>query len=326
MIKIYKTSEISAELWERVVEGFNECFEAKTTVKKLQDFYTATVFGYSYHAIDFDEDGTLRGYNSFVPYEYEHKDQILKVCLSGGTYVRKQFRKDVFIFMNLVNELFAHCKADGFAFKVGVPNKNSFKYAVKINKAKIVGYLPYYVLPYKMLDYFNEPFLKLFNFIPVLFAWLLWGLSYIISLFYNPKAKKREVEMHVSDKFLGIRFGNEERYVKCRKGNLLAYYRVYEENRGKIAYIMDFRENGTKSLKSLLFAVSNIMKQHSEVTMISYIGTMTIFESILFRLPDSKVPHPFPLTINVLDKKKLETDKLLSMDSWDFSLMNFDVR
>lgn len=228
--------------------------------------------------------------------------------------------------MNLVNELFAHCKADGFAFKVGVPNKNSFKYAVKINKAKIVGYLPYYVLPYKMLDYFNEPFLKLFNFIPVLFAWLLWGLSYIISLFYNPKAKKREVEMHVSDKFLGIRFGNEERYVKCRKGNLLAYYRVYEENRGKIAYIMDFRENGTKSLKSLLFAVSNIMKQHSEVTMISYIGTMTIFESILFRLPDSKVPHPFPLTINVLDKKKLETDKLLSMDSWDFSLMNFDVR
>ena len=68
------------------------------------------------------------------------------------------------------------------------------------------------------------------------------------------------------------------------------------------------------------------MKQHSEVTMISYIGTMTIFESILFRLPDSKVPHPFPLTINVLDKKKLETDKLLSMDSWDFSLMNFDVR
>ena len=128
-------------------DSFSEC----QTVERMKVNYSCSVLGYSYHALDLTEDGAIRGYNSIVPTQYLYQGKKIIVGISGGTYVNKEFRKDVFIFKHLMDALFIYCRNEGMVMKVGVPNKNSFKYTLILNKAKMVGYLNYYILPVHFL-------------------------------------------------------------------------------------------------------------------------------------------------------------------------------
>ncbi len=326
MIKVYKTFELSDSEWTQLIDGFNNSFGLQTDVQKMKAYYSATVLGYSYHALDFTEEGRLRGYNSLVPMEYVFQGTKIIVGVSGGTYVNKEYRKDVFIFKHLMNALFEYCRNEGMVMKVGVPNKNSFKYAVKVNKAKHIGDLKYYILPVRLFNLIPYKILKPLNIFSIFFVNLHLFFSMVLAWFWNPYAKTKKIEIECSDFFYDVRFRNKQVYKECRKDNLIAFYRIFIENGNNVAYIMDFKENGKKTLKALLYVVKEILRRESNITAILYIGTMNLMQPFLFKIPRKFVPKSLPLTVNIINEDKLLKEAAVNMDSWDFSLQNFDVR
>jgi len=326
MIKVCKTLDLSDSDWIQIVDGFNRSFSLNNTVESMKNYYISSIAGYSYHALDFTEEGVLRGYNSIVPTQYTYKGQTIMVGISGGTFVNKEFRSDVFIFKHLMDALFDYCGKDGMAMKVGVPNKNSFKYTLKMNKAKLVGYLNYYILPIRLFNVIPLKSLGFLNFISVFFSKLyLYGIS-ALSLIINPKGEEKTLELVCDKHFFDTRYRNRNHYTECVKGNILGFYRVVEENGMHVAYIMDFKEENRKSLKALSYVSRQILPKERGIDAIMYVGTMNLRQPLLFKVPHKMDPKPLPLTINVINGDKALEEEALNMKSWDFSLQNFDVR
>ena len=327
-IKVYKTSEISEEDWKQIANGFNICFDTQHSVDHLMNFYVSTVFGYSYHAIAYTDDNKVMGYNSFIPTIYQYQGEKLLVGVSGGTFVLKEFRNNIFLFKDLMNALFEYCKSEGMVLKVGVPNKNSFRYTIKIIKSKLVGYLPYYILPvraFTLLHVKKLNFLNVFSYIYCIVK--IWLLDFF-SRYIHVKAISRKLQICADKDFYRFRFIDTRKYIKYESRQYVGYYRICDENGVKVAYIMDFREKGERTFRSLLHLVKYIVKHTSKVDAVMFIGTLGFKQPLLLKVPWRLEPKHLPMTVNVLNKESNEVlEKVVEdLKSWEFGLMNFDAR
>lgn len=324
-IKIYKTDEISDELWNQIVGGFNKTFEDHSISKEeLVLGYKCNGHGYAYHAICFDLDSVI-GFNSITPYEYVYKNKNIILGLSGSTFVLKEYRKDIFIFNDMYQELKKYCLNEGLVAFLGVPNSNSYQYSIKILKCKEVMNLSYYVLPVKIFNILGNKYFSFLNLLSYIYTFLSLIVNIIICFVYNFKEKKTLYRIFIDDDFLEKRF-SASRYKKNKCKNKSYAYTIYNENGIKSAYIMDFREGKSKSLKSLINVIWKIFI-FEKVDIIMYIGTMNLKQSLLIKLPKRFHPRKLPFTFNILDNTLNGKHNDMSIASnWDFSLLNLDVR
>lgn len=322
-VKILKTYEITDDLWEKIAAGFRESFATDTTAERLKNaFCVHNKLGYGYHAVAISEEGEVAGYNVFSPSFYEGD---INVVVSGSTYVRPKFRStNEFLFMDMMKALRKAVIKDGYQIEVGVPNHNSRDFAAKILKLKYIGDLDYYILPYKVSKCLNKPSLSLLDsVISGMLRCHLWLQSACAAIF-NGKEEEVKYRLLTKDEDLRARFKGT--YAHICKGNMEAYYRIVDEEGKKAAYLMDFRENGMRTAKSINFAVRTIIKTEQPDAVL-FVGLLRLRQCSLFKVPKSYVPKPLPLTYYVLDKANKE--RYADMDdnsNWNFSLMNFDVR
>lgn len=325
-IKIFKTGEITPELWDRIIFGFNEAFGTEKNVKQLVNFYKSNVFGYSFHAIKFSETGDIMGYNSFVPSLYEYNGKSLKVVNSGGSFVLKKYRKDIFIFKELFDALLNYCKEIGFDLEVGVPNKNSFRYAIKINKSIYVGDLAYYILPVNISKVINKSQLKVIDFISRIICHSWSYINLVASYIVNNKESRKPIRIKTDESFLCSRLGDTNKYLKKEISNGAFYYRIYDEKGIKTAYLMDFRENGEKTYRALSKCICHILK-YEHIDAIMFVGTLNVKQGILLKAPKRFVPQKLPLVFHLVNPEYKELEmQARKFTNWDFSLINFDVR
>ncbi len=325
MIKVYKTFELSDSDWKQIEEGFNDSFDAKWNIERMKVYYSSTFLGYSYHALDTDENGVLRGYNSLLPNIYDYDGKKIIVGVSGGTFVKKEFRKDVFIFKHLMDALFTFSKEEDMVMKVGVPNHNSFKYALVMNKAKLVGYLDYYILPVRGFDFLSKSWLRPLNVLTLGYSYLMVMLSSLWGL-VGHHSQPRRLEISLSEDYYDLRFRCKSVYKECKKGQMSGFYRLYVEKGCCVAYVMDFRENNKKTVRSLNYIVRQILLKEKAISAILYVGTINVTQLLLIKVPSRMQPQKLPLTINVLNGDEKLEKTALEMKNWDFSLLNFDVR
>ena len=296
-ISVKLTHEISEELWQQIVDGFNESFDSQVTVDGMRNgWYVSNPWGYAYHALVLDPNDELMAFNTFTPMRY---DNGMNVVVSGSTFVRKKFRKNVMLMALMFNALRKRVAEDGFDIQVGVPNHNSVKYALKINKEKLIGDLAYYVLPITLSKTLGK---RLPGFVE----------------------KKRFFSCDVSDESFNKRFSSPA-YKKVELGNTRFSYRVYHEDGKLVAYLMDCRDNGVKTFKSLVRACRYI-KKHEAVDAVLYVGFMHMKQSLLIRLPRKMVPKRLPLVYYIMDDKNCKGKDIEDPENWSFSLMSFDVR
>ena len=280
-ISIKLTHEIDDKLWQEIVDGFNESFDSHLTVEQIRNgWYVLNPWGYAYHAIVTDENDELMAFNAFTPMRY---DNGIKVVVSGSTFVRKKFRKNVMLMALMFDALRKRVAQDEFDIQVGVPNHNSVKYALKINKERLIDDLSYYVLPVTLSKTLGK---SLPGFVDA-----LWRVALKLHLLcnvaasslFNTKERKRHFSCDVSDESFEKRFNNQS-YSKVNIANTRFAYRVYPEEGKQVAYLMDCRENGMKSYKSLVNACRYICS-HESVDAILYVGFMHLKQCILVKLP-----------------------------------------
>ncbi|GHT66740.1 hypothetical protein AGMMS50239_28690 [Bacteroidia bacterium] len=322
-IKVLKTFELSNNDWVQIIDGFNSSFHRLISFERLKSFYEGNVLGYSYHALGFEDD-KLIGFNSIIPYKYLFGEDEIIIGQSCSSFVLKEYRKDIFIFKDLYDALWTVCSKDSFITFVGVPNKNSYKYSIVFMKHIEIGTLPYFALPVRISKALNKPtlfILDLFSYLSAYGISLLSSISFII----NSKEKKAVCRIDTNENFYNKRFP-DALYTYYQSGNTKAWYRIVKEEGIRTAYIMEFIENGVRTSKALIKIVWHILLKEKP-DMILFVGTLCLKQFSLIKLPKKYEPKNLPLMYNqasIMEKRKYES--LSKLHTWNFSLMNFDVR
>ena len=321
-VKIYKTNEIPNSLWEKIALGFQEAFNIPMTAKRMQNaFCVRNPLGYGYHAVAISDEGEVAGYNVFSPTFYKNG---LKIVVGGSTFVRKKFRNNEFLFMEMVQALRKKVISEGFEVEVGVPNQNSRRFAEKILGLKYVGNLHYYILPLSISKCLHKPAFSFIDPITSFFFRLHILIQTGLSYLFNTKERKVKYCMEDDAESLKSRFKGPYSYY--HNGKYEAYYRLVDEEGISTMYLMDFREEGVRTYRALVKALRHI-EETVKPDAILYVGLLRLKQSALIKIPKHFVPKPLPFTCCVLDKKAKDKYKdIWEAKNWNFSLMNFDVR
>lgn len=324
-VAVKKTSEITLSEWEQIVVGFKEEFESEKTPMELVSFYCANFCGYSYHGLVYDESGQLLGYSSVVPYQYaDSTGGHIVVGLSGGSFVRKQYRKDIFLLSRIYKSLSASCQQDGFVAILGVPNKNAYQYLVRFLGFRFLYNLPFFLLPL-------TPKALIRRDVPDAIRWI-WQLSIrcyirligLTSYIYDPIAKLSRYSVFYTDESYAKRFGKNYKTIVIDDYKFT--YRVCKEKGLQTVYLFDFNWRERRSLSALTKAVYEIAV-NERADLILFVGKLEMNQWLLTRLPVSWQPKLLPLTIDVLvDENHKDFESLIDPNQWDFGLLNFDVR
>lgn len=324
-IVVKKTPEITDAEWVQIAAGFNEEFKRDKKPAELIRYYKANVCGYSYHGMAKEENGVIAGFSSIMPFMYrEAAGSEFLTGLSGSTFVKKEFRNDIFVFNDIYKALRQACINDGIVAILGVPNKNSFKYLIKLLRFKFLYNLPYYALPVKPSAVVSKKLPALVNAVYFAFVWLYIQLVRAVSFVYNPSEKQSGLTVSFLPETYSQRFN--EAYTTVADKQFSFTYRIYNERNMEIAYLFHFTQNGQRTLKALGNAVNHIITKE-KIDLVIFVGRLELTQPLLLKLPEGKHPQSLPLTVDVLLP---ETDQRYAMmkeaASWNFGLMNFDVR
>ena len=324
-ISVKKTYDVTPAEWKEIAAGFNEEFGKDKTPDGLRNYYVSNVTGYSYHGIAKDENGKIAGFSSITPVKYNDKNGLDFVTgLSGGTFVLKEYRNDIFVFHDIYKALRIACAKDGLKAILGVPNKNSFKYLIKLLGFKFLYNLPYYVMPVRVQNILSNPAVKLIW--PVYFFLLRIYIKIIrgLSFFFNPKEINTAFEIFFSPEAYSFRFNQS--YKTISSGQCRFTYKIFTEKNIRIAYLFDFRQNEKRNLGALAKAVDYITG-NEKIDMIAFVGLLNLMQPLLLKLPKNNEPQQLPLTVDILVS---QDDSMYAAfnkpENWNFGLMNFDVR
>jgi hypothetical protein len=323
-IVVLKSQEITDDIWEQICEGYRVCFDVNRTPEEFKRSFAMSVTGYTLHALKFAENGELMGHNYFQPRPYILNGKKIMVALSGGTFVMPAYRKDAFVFYDMVKALSKRALELGWRIQLGVPNENSFNYCLKVLRSKYLGDLNYYIMPVHAGTALHRKN-ALLNGLSALYAYLWSWVAVGTSSLFNTHEQMKPLHIDANEEFLKLRLPHEN-YHFFRKGNVSVAYNLWNEGGIQTAYIVDCREGDRRSAKALALGVRHIVK-HEKVDAILYVGTMNMAQHVLFKVPKRFVPHRLTLVADFFDKKDKELQEVCaSMDNLDYGLLNFDVR
>ena len=145
-----------------------------------------------------------------------------------------------------------------------------------------------------------------------------------LSIIYSKTQRKFTYELIDDEKFTDYRFG--EGYEKITIEDITFYFKIYDEDNIKIAYLIDAKQKNSLSYRALVTAASYIAK-NTDSDLILYIGPITFIQFMFFKVPSKFVPKKLTLTCDILEESNKEVySDMLKLDSWSFGLINYDVR
>jgi hypothetical protein len=178
------------------------------------------------------------------------------------------------------------------------------------------------MIPVKLGVLMNKT--KGYNFISLLLVKFLLFFNKIVSFIYNSKERKSIYELVNDEKFIDYRFNKD--YEKVIHKNIIFYFRIYNENNIKTAYLFDAKQNNRLSYKALIVAVNYIIK-NTNSDLILFIGPIKLFQLLFIKVPKNREPKRLPLTCDILDEKNIDKySDILKINNWNFGLKNYDVR
>lgn len=321
-IKICTSNEWDDKEWLSYQQSFNAVFEKNFDLAYFKHKYNTSIDGHIYHALLLNDTGCVVGGCSVSPFKYKRDERVIRVGQAVDVFILEEYRTDPLMLRRMYLQLKKLLIANEIVAVLAVPNATAYPYWKNIVKWKDVGDLTYWILPIRAGNILKKwSFLNVFSF---LFSYIWLRINAVVVCIINVKAKFSLYELVIDEDFCLNRFTSEHKQVVI--GDITFQYRVYDEDGVKTAYLINAKQKNRMTAKALLKGVSHINK-HTKVDLIFYIGSLKMFQTLLFKVPKSFEPKRLPLTCDILNKDDVETfSDMLKFESWNFGLLNYDVR
>jgi hypothetical protein len=253
---------------------------------------------------------------------YNKNEHIIKIGQAVDVFILKNFRKDPLMLSKMYSDLKDLLIANSMIAVMAVPNSIAFPYWISIVKWKYLGDLKYWIIPIKLGSIMNKS--NLYNLISSICIKFLLVINNVFSLIHNKVERKSTYELIDDEKFIAYRFSKG--YEKINLKNITFYFRIYDEDNVKTAYLLDAKQKNRLSYRALVIAASYIVK-NTNCDLILYVGPVKLPQLMFFRVPEKYQPKQLPLTCDILDKRNIDLySDMLKLGNWNFGLKNYDVR
>lgn len=319
-IKICTTKEWTEQEWDSYTISFNKVFERGYTKEYFKHKYLSSSDGCSYHALLLNDAGEVVGCCSVIPYHYRNSSVKFKNSLAVDVFIVESYRTDPLMLRRMYKKLTGLLAEKSIVAVMAVPNATAYPYWKSVVKWKDVGSLRYWAIPVRAGNIIHKfSFVSLFS---RAYCSLILGISSILCLF-GGRQKAYKYSIIESELFLRERFGSA--YCCDEEKGIRNCYRIVNEDGVRTAYLIYSRENGVLSFRSLYKGVSHILKHHN-VDLILYIGPLSFFQTLFFKIPRKFEPKLLPLTCDLLFPQDNSYNDIFDFSNWDFGLLNYDVR
>ena len=321
-IKVCTTLEWTDKIWETYLKSFNTVFKKDFDMDHFKKKYLNVLDRSSYHALLLDEAKNVVGGLSVMPFKYNNDLKMIRMGQAVDSFIIEKYRMDPLMLKKMYLQLKIFLIIKDIKAVLSVPNEISYPYFKKIVNWKDVGDLNYWILPIRFGNIINK--WSFLNFLSLLFVHIWLGFNYLIMLLANNKERRSNYELVLDDNFYHNRFTNE--YTKITLKDIVFYFRIYDEEGVKTAFLMDVKQHNIFTLKSLFKAVSYISRK-TDTDMVLYVGSIKLFQTILIKVPKRYEPKRLPLTCDILNKDEADQySNMFELENWNFGLINFDVR
>ena len=324
-IKVTRSCDLSDKQWDSYTRSFNFVFNKNFLPDYFTHKYLKTIDGTSYHALLLENDDIVGGC-TVIPYNYLSGSEKIKIGLAVDVFIHPAYRSDPYSLLRMYQLLKTRVKEENIAMIIAVPNDMIYSYWKNIVKWKDIGMIPYFAYPLNLANVLKSGN-KILNFLSSSVAKLNFVFNAFVTLFFNPTQKVFSIAVDRSDPVI-----EEQRYTSDHiiiKNDLYSFaYRIVEENQVQTAYLIDFynQEKHSKDLKTLLFAVKHITKNH-QIDILIFVGKLQFFQTLLIKIPFKKEPKHLCLMGDIVKTVNINnTDAVFNNKHWDFGLFNYDVR
>ena len=308
-----KTTDLSLEEKQGLVDLFNEVFDKKRTVEEFDRQFLNNPEGFSYHTYA-QEEGKMVASNTMVPSVYFVDGKLLQFVNSVDTMIAEHHR-GLENFYDMIKASFGDSEKQGYDVVYGFPNDNSYELFTKLKFMRDIGKLDTYCLPYRIGG------------IKKGFGWLNWASMLLCriwvgcsSLFASTMKATYLIEKE-AESFNATRYNRSDGKYSVVEG--LFAYKVMEYEGVRTAFIVDVFE---KSPKSFVKAVKFLFKQEKKnFDLILYVGHLTFGSYGLIKFPRKFEPKHFNFTGTILRKGAVDKKEFYKIDNWDINLSNYDV-
>jgi len=308
-----KTTELSIEEKQGLVNLFNSVFDKTRTVEEFDRQFLNNPEGYSYHTFA-EEDGKMVASNTMVPSVYRVDDKPMRFVNSVDTMIAERHR-GLENFYDMIKTSFGDAEKAGYDVVYGFPNDNSYELFTKLKFMKDIGKLDTYCLPYRIGGVKKG------------LGWLNWASMLLCrmwvwcsSLFASSKKVTYLIEKEV-ETYNATRYNRADGKYSVVDG--LFAYKVMEYEGVRTAFIVDVFE---KSAKNFVKSVKYLFKHEKKnFDLILYVGHLSFCSYGLIKFPRKYEPKHFNFTGAMFKKGVIEKDAFFKIDSWDINLSNYDV-
>lgn len=314
-IFLKKSNELTINEKSQICKLFLEIMKKDKSIEDFDKQFLSTPFGYSYHAIMYNEENEIVAINTIIPYSYNYFGKDTFFALSVDTMTKKEYRS-ISLFRKLAKMVYDAAKNDGVTFVVGFPNDVSYKIFKKMLSWKDIGRLNFYFMPINIGNIKSS--LKVFSFLNYLFTKIYFSLSSLV-----PSSKeqvKSNIYKNYNELFKAQRYSKVHSYKRI--DNFDVYYKLDEYESSKVAYLIDVEPLSQNSFKK---ATKYLLDEYgNNIDGILYLGNSNVSLPNLIKIPLKYEPKNVYVAGLILDNTFID-DRVWNLDYWDLNLANMDV-
>jgi hypothetical protein len=309
------TSELTASDWDQLSTLFNVSFSRSEHPEWFRQKYRSAVDGVPCtHGMMINDSGEIVGAMTVIPFNYVYFKKPVVFGNLVDLMIHPGYRKDILNFKRIYDKLVSAVK-DQVYFVYAVPNPNSFLYFVKVLQWKEIGQLNYYLWPVKISRLLKLPAVADLLFSPV---------SLVVQqvLFpFSDSVQEAGIEKINDQQYISYRFSSD--YNTIIDGGKKAWYRIYDEDGIKTAYIVDADPMEKRWLSKVVRKIA--ARERQCIDLVMYVSNTHLGIPNLIKTPARFQPRTLTLIGKVLNSQFVD-DRIFSMLNWRFNLSDFDVR
>jgi hypothetical protein len=320
-IVVKTTKDWESGEWITYVQSFNQVFDKNCTVDDFKQKYFNTIDGFSFHSLLMKEQQIV-GSCTAIPYEYFVGNNIIRAALVVDVFIAHEYRNDPYSLYQIYQKLKEKLILHNISLVLAVPNDLIYPYWKSVVKWKDIGFLKYYALPVRLGNVISKNS-RLLNGLSSLASKMLLGFSGLS----RTKEQVQLIRMNRANRiFEKQRYTSDHRIVDDDR-HFFTYRNVREKNIDT-CYLIDFfnKRDGKRDSSSLTKAIRHICSE-GKPALILFIGKLTFFQLLLFRIPSRMEPRKLFFMADILiPNPNLDPELIYRFKNWDFGLFNFDVR